>query len=65
MIELEYVENEETKEKVLYYRQIIACVDASGALCPSKSWTEWKMVSTITQGERDRCFAYENDEFAE
>ncbi len=61
MVEMEYREDEKTKEKVLYYRAMLVSVDASGGFCPGGGWGDWRMVSTMTRDDCDRRDAYEED----
>lgn len=49
MIELQWVTNEITKERRLFYRVVSAYMDASGALNVSQSsWGPWKPVPELS-----------------
>jgi hypothetical protein len=52
MIELEWITNEVTKERRLYYRTMTYYVDASGALnVAHAAWGQWVRVPELTLDE--------------
>lgn len=52
MIEMQYITNEKTGERRLYYRILQGYMDASGALNVSQaSWGPWKQVPELTLDE--------------
>lgn len=51
MIEMQFITNEVTGERRLYYRQDLLAVDASGGFCPSGKKTAWERVPEKTLDE--------------
>lgn len=47
MIEIRNIVYGNVGYEKLQYRYIKPCVDASGRLCPSDMWSEWKDVKSI------------------
>ena len=52
MIELQWITNQATMERRLFYRSLSASMDASGALnVAQSSWGPWKSVPELTLDE--------------
>lgn len=51
MIELRWIVYENVGQKILEYRVLVPTVDASGCLCPSGEWYEWKEVPSFNGSE--------------
>lgn len=46
MLELRWVEFGPNRQ--LEYRYLVPAVDASGALCPGGTWSDWQVAPTVS-----------------